>query len=68
VSYSVNLEVTGGTVTVSSTGGTVPDGLFAISGHEDSGSVSVGVSRTDASSVPIVQASAYAKPTPAVTT
>ena len=46
MSYNIRLQVTDGTVTVAATGGTVPDGAFELSGHEDPGYATISVLRT----------------------
>lgn len=63
MSYSFRIAVEDGkpAVVEDSVSGIVPDGLITVSGHEDAGNASIGVTRYDpASSKVIAQASGYA--------
>lgn len=48
MSYSITLKAENGTVTVATVSGTVPDGTYSISGHEDANYVNLSAQRTDA--------------------
>jgi hypothetical protein len=62
MSYSVNLKSQDGTVTVTGTSGTVPDGTWTVNGHEDANYASVGVARAKPEGGYVAQATATAYP------
>ena len=45
MSYSIKLRASGGNVQVETVSGTVPDGSFVVSGHEDDASANLAVVR-----------------------
>jgi hypothetical protein len=48
MTYSIRIKITDGQVTETDTGGTVPDGTFAISGHDDGNRANLNVQQHDA--------------------
>jgi len=53
MSYNITLKSDGGTVTVDSTSGTIPDGLFRLWGHSDGVTTeSLGVQRSTPDNIP----------------
>lgn len=58
MSYNITVTVTGGELTVTSSGD-VPEGKHLVSGHADATSINLGVNRVDAEGKTILQASSW---------
>jgi hypothetical protein len=60
LSYSFRLRASGGSVQVETTTGTIPDGEFAVSGHEDEQAASIGVTRLSTTGIAVAGAQCHA--------
>jgi hypothetical protein len=47
LSYGLTVKVTNGTAVIDTASGTIPDGTFSISGHEDASYITLSVQRVD---------------------
>lgn len=64
MSYSINLEMKDGTLTLASHSGDIPDGKYTLGGHEDESTrnISISATRYEGEHYHIaIQASAHAK-------
>jgi hypothetical protein len=65
MSYNFKITSKGGELSVTSTGGTAPDGEFFVSGHEDTAIRSINIGRIGPDGLAVVQAAGGGAPTPA---
>lgn len=60
MSYSFRIEAKGGALTVGTPSGTVPDGTYEVTGHDDAGSRNISVQQITGGQT-VVSASGFAK-------
>jgi hypothetical protein len=63
VSYSFTVEAKDGVLTIDGQSGTIPDGKFSVSGHDDETTHNIGTSRFDEQGQQVLGASAYGRKT-----
>jgi hypothetical protein len=63
VSYSFTVEAKDGVLTAGGQSGTIPDGKYSVSGHEDDTTHNLGVARFDEHGQQVLGASAYGRKT-----